>query len=398
MRVFVAFDKFKDALGAAEACRIAADALRVLQPAWQIDVCPLADGGDGFAAVLTQVANGELRRVKVTGPLGESVEANYGVIPVANLTPEVCALLGIQNQKFSSAQHLDPIENAATVAVIEMAQASGLALVPPAQRNPWRTTTRGTGELILAAARDGVSAIVVGVGGSATHDVGLGALGALGLTAHAADDSRIANPIPETWAALAKVGGRIAADLPPIFVATDVTNPLMGTFGAANVFGPQKGLLEEDFTRLEYMTGRVAAMLCAQAGKHPLLCETPGCGAAGGLAFGLHCTANAKLLPGFDFVSAWLGLEARLAAADVVLTGEGSFDASSLQGKAPGEVARRAHALGKKVHVFAGRVTTPPEGFHAHPITPPGTELADALRGTPQHLAHSVRSVFTSSS
>lgn len=392
MRALVAFDKFKDALSAADACRITADALRVLQPGWQIDVCPLADGGDGFAEVLTRAANGELRRTPVTGPLGEPIEASYGVIPVTNLAPEVCASLGIQNQK-------SKIENAATatVAVIEMAQASGLALVPSAQRNPWRTTTRGTGELILAAARDGVSAIVLGVGGSATHDVGLGALGALGLTAHTADDSLIPNPVPETWAALAKVGGRIAANLPPIFVATDVTNPLMGTFGAANVFGPQKGLLEEDFTRLEYTTGRVAALLCTHAGKHPLLCETPGCGAAGGLAFGLHCAAEAKLLPGFDFVSAWLGLEARLAAADVVITGEGSFDASSLRGKAPGEVARRAHALGKKVHVFAGRVTTPPEGFHAHPITPPGTELAEALRRAPQDLAQSVRSVFFSS-
>ncbi len=389
MRALVAFDKFKDALSAADACRITADALRVLQPGWQIDSCPLADGGDGFAEVLTRAANGQLRRARVTGPLGTPVEADYGVVPIANLGPEVCALLGIPKPQ-------SPGGNSSTVAVIEMAQASGLALVPPAQRNPWRTTTRGTGELILAAVRDGVAAIVLGVGGSATHDVGLGALSALGLTAHAADDGLIAHPIPETWAALAKVGGRLAANLPPLFVATDVTNPLMGTFGAANVFGPQKGLLEEDFTRLEYMTGRVAAMLCTHAGKHPLLCETPGCGAAGGLAFGLHCVADAKLVPGFDFVSAWLGLEARLAAADVVLTGEGSFDASSLQGKAPGEVARRAHALGKKVHVFAGRVTTPPEGFHAHPITPPGTDLAEALRRAPQNLVRSVQSVFSS--
>lgn len=388
MRALIAFDKFKDSLSAADACRIASDALRVLQPGWHLDVCPLADGGDGFAEVLTRAARGELRRTPVTGPLGEPVEASYGIVPVENLPAAAHAQLGIENPK-------SKIQNSTTVAVVEMAQASGIALVPPAQRNPWRTTTRGTGELILAAARENVSAIVLGVGGSATHDVGLGALIALGLTAHAADDSLIADPIPETWAALAKVGGRIATNLPPIYVATDVTNPLMGTFGAANVFGPQKGLLEEDFTRLEYMTGRVAAMLCSHAGKHPLLCETPGCGAAGGLAFGLHCALGAKLLPGFDFVSAWLGLEARLAAADVVLTGEGSFDASSLAGKAPGEIARRAHALGKKVHVFAGRVTTPPEGFHAHPITPPGTDAAAALRTAPQNLAESVRAVFS---
>jgi glycerate 2-kinase len=377
MRALVAFDKFKDALSAAEACRITADALRVIQPGWQLDVCPLADGGDGFVDILTRAASGELRRRQVAGPLGAPVEASYGV---ADTPAAARAVVGHGR-----------------VALVEMAQASGIALVPEAQRNPWRTTTRGTGELILAAARENVSAIILGVGGSATHDVGLGALIALGLTAHAADDSLIANPIPDTWAALAKIGGRIAAELPPLIIATDVTNPLMGTFGAANVFGPQKGLLEEDYTRLEYMTGRVAAMLCTQAGKHPLLCETPGCGAAGGLAFGLHCAANAKLVRGFDFVSAWLGLEARLAAADVVITGEGSFDESSLSGKAPGEIARRAYALGKKVHVFAGRVTTPPEGLHTHPITPPGTELAAALRAAPQHLAASIRSVFSSS-
>jgi glycerate kinase len=388
MRALIAFDKFKDALSAVEACRITADVLRAAQPDWQIDRCPLADGGDGFAELLTRAAGGELRRAKVTGPLGAPVEAVYGIIAVAGLTAEARALLGIQNPKSN-------LGNSATVAVVEMAQASGLALVPSAQRDPWRTTTRGTGELILAAARENVAAIVLGVGGSATHDVGLGALSALGFTAHAADGALIANPIPETWAALANIGGKLTTPLPPLFIATDVTNPLMGTFGAANVFAAQKGLLEEDFTRLEYMTGRVAAMLCTLAGKHPRLCETPGSGAAGGLAFGLHCAAGARLLPGFNLVSAWLGLDARLAAADVVITGEGSFDAGSLAGKAPGEIARRALALGKKVHVFAGRIATPAEGFVAHPITPPGVDLATALHGAPANLAAAVRSVFT---
>lgn len=397
MRALIAFDKFKDSLRAPEACRIAADALRVTQPGWQIDVCPLADGGDGFAEILTRAAGGELRRATVTGPLGTPVEATYGIIPLANLPPEVCALLGIENRVQPPGPQASKIENAPTVAVVEMAQPSGLALVPSAQRNPWRTTSRGTGELILAAARENVVAVVLGVGGSATHDVGLGALTALGLTARDAAGSVIDHPTPETWAALAKVDGRVAASLPPLYVALDVTNPLMGTFGAASVFAPQKGLREEDFTRLEYMTGRVAAMLCSLAGKHPLLCETPGCGAAGGLAFGLHCAADAKLVSGFGLVSAWLGLDARIAAADVVITGEGSFDPSSLAGKAPGEIARRALALGKKVHVFAGRVATPPEGFFAHPITPPGTELATALRCAPENLAATVRSAFSPS-
>lgn len=266
--------------------------------------------------------------------------------------------------------------------------------MPRAQRDPWRTTSRGTGELILAATQARVSAIFLGVGGSATHDVGLGALSALGLTAQTMDGVVIANPVPETWASLAKLDGVLTAGLPPIYIATDVANPLMGTLGAANVFAPQKGMRPEDFTRLEYMTGRVAALLCGLSGKHPLLCETPGCGAAGGLAFGLHCAADARLVPGYDFVAAWLGLEERLAAADVVITGEGSFDSSSLQGKGPGELVRRALDLGKSVHVFAGQVKATAPGLSARAISPAGCDLATALRAAPANLAASVGAEF----
>lgn len=383
MRALVAFDKFKDALCAPDACRLAAEALRATHPEWELDLCPLADGGDGFAEILTHAAGGELRRATVTGPLGAPVEAHYGLVVGAKLPTAIRAQL--------------QLGSSATVAVVEMAQASGLALVPPAQRNPWRTTSRGTGELLRAAASDGVAAIVLGVGGSATHDVGLGALAALGLVPQRMDASVISSPVPETWAALAKIGGAITPRLPPLYIATDVANPLMGTFGAANVFAAQKGLLAEDFTRLEYMTGRVAAMLCGLADKHPLLCETPGCGAAGGLAFGLHCAADAQLVRGYEFVAAWLGLEERLAAADLVLTGEGSFDASSLHGKAPGEIARRASALGKSVHIFAGQVKSSAPGLAAHAITPAGTDLATALRHAPENLSAAVRAVFAAS-
>jgi glycerate kinase len=280
--------------------------------------------------------------------------------------------------------------------VIELAQASGLALLPTEQRDPWFTSTRGTGELIKLAAQQGAAAILLGVGGSATHDVGAGALTALGLEFQREDGSAIANPVPDTWPMLVKVGGAMRAGLPPVFVVCDVTNPLMGTYGAASVFAPQKGLREEDFTRLEYMTGRVAAMLCAQAKKHPLLCETPGAGAAGGIAFGLHCALDAKLVPGFDLFAAWFDLDARLRAADVVLTGEGRFDDSSLSGKGPGAIARRALELGKKVHVFAGQiaVTAKPTGLHLHAITPSKVDLATALRATEANLAAAVKKTF----
>jgi len=378
MRALIAFDKFKDALGAPAACAAAA---RGLGTAMQPDLCPLADGGEGFCEIFTKAAGGEIREATVTGPRGAPVKAKWGLVDAARIPAAARGLLGVASGR---------------VAVIELAQASGLALLPPEQRDPWFTSTRGTGELIKLAGEQGAAAILLGVGGSATHDVGAGALTALGLEFQREDGSAIADAVPDTWPMLVKVGGAMRAGLPPIFVACDVTNPLMGTYGAASVFAPQKGLREEDFTRLEYMTGRVAAMLCAQAKKHPLLCETPGAGAAGGVAFGLHCALDAKLVPGFDLFAAWFDLDARLRAADVVLTGEGRFDDSSLGGKGPGAIARRALELGKKVHVFAGQiaVTEKPAGLRLHAITPSGNDLASALRATEKNLAATVKKAF----
>lgn len=376
MRFLLAFDKFKDALPAQEACTIAA---RALGSDVSTDLCPLTDGGEGFCEILTRAAGGDLVAREVTGPRGESVTAHYGLVAGEKLPSAAREKLGLSAE-------------ARRVAIVEMAQASGLALVPAERRDPWHATSRGTGEMIAAAADAGVDAIVLGVGGSATHDVGLGALSVLGLECYTESGARIDAPVPHTWAALAKVGGGLR-QLPPIVVACDVTNPLMGTFGAANVYASQKGMRPEDFTRLEYMTGRMAALLCAQARKHPLLCETPGAGAAGGMAFGLLCAAEAKLVSGFELVSAWLDLESRVAAADVVLTGEGRFDDSSLQGKGPGAVVRRALELGKRVHVLAGAVDVKemPAHLAAQAITPAGTPLAEALANTRANLEQAVR-------
>lgn len=380
MRVLVAFDKFKDSLAAPAACAAAAAALRRVRPDWEIDVCPLADGGEGFAVLLTQAAGGELRSVRVSGPRDEPVDATFGLVAAAKLPAAARPLLGA--------------DEGDTIAVVEMAQASGLALLAPSARDPWQTSTRGTGELLRAAMAAGATRIVLGVGGSATHDVGLGALSVLGLSCHEVSGAVVARPVPHTWAAVASVSGAIDPALPPLLVACDVTNPLMGTFGAANVFAPQKGLRPEDFTRLEYMTGRMAALLTAHAKKHPLLCETPGAGAAGGLAFGLMCAAGAKLQPGAELVAAWLGLDARVAAADVVLTGEGRFDASSLTGKIPADLVRRALAAGKGAHVFAGAVAAELPGASLHAITPAGQSGAAALAAADLNLRAAIEKVF----
>ncbi|MEO5959269.1 MAG: glycerate kinase, partial [Opitutaceae bacterium] len=260
-------------------------------------------------------------------------------------------------------------------------------------------TSIGTGELIrLATAQQEIAAILLGVGGSATSDLGLGALAALGLEFRSAEGGLVHPPIPARWDEIARIAGGIAPGLPPIRIACDVTNPLLGPNGAAAIYGPQKGLRAVDFPRLDASAGRLARLLCRHNAQPDSLRDTPGAGAAGGISFGLVATAGAKLLPGFDLVTAWLDLERRLAAADLVITGEGRFDDSSLSGKGPGAVAARALALGKTAHVFAGAVTVSSTraNLFTHAITPGGTTLADALRDAPENLRHGIARIFAS--
>jgi len=280
--------------------------------------------------------------------------------------------------------------------VIEMACASGLALLTPSERDLWHTTTTGTGELIRLAAGHGAAAIVLGIGGSATNDLGLGALEALGVEFLAAGGRRVSPPVPARWPEIVRLGGKLMPGLPPIRIACDVTNPLLGPRGAAATYGPQKGLRPGDLARLDHEAARLALMLGEKFGRSDDLMDLPGAGAAGGISFGLMAAAGAELLPGFDLVSAWLDLEARLARADVVITGEGRFDDSSLQGKGPGAVAARALALGKTVHVFAGQATAahPPAGLALHSITPADLPLEQALPRAAEFLANSVREAF----
>ena len=390
MRVLLAFDKFKDSLTAPAACASAARALQAAHPDWMLDLCPLADGGEGFCEILTAAAGGELRRFSVAGPRRNEIEAPIGLVPLARIPSAARALLGVPDSPRAT-----PTAHP-TVAIIEMASASGLALLTPELRDPWRTTTTGTGELIRAAAEAGAATILLGVGGSATHDLGLGALASLGLEFFSAHGEPIAPPIPARWSEISRVAGRISPPLPPIRIACDVTNPLLGSRGAAATYGPQKGLRSEDLARLDHASARLAMLLCAHFGRPDALMDVPGAGAAGGISFGLMAATGAKLLPGFDLVSAWLDLEARLAAADLVITGEGRFDDSSLQGKGPGAVAARALARGKRVHVFAGRATAahPPVNLAVHSITPAGVPLDQALSQASQLLETSVRAAF----
>lgn len=382
MRVLIAFDKFKDCLTAPEACETAAVALQKKHPDWITDLCPLTDGGEGFAAILTRASRGRIYLETVTGPRGTPIEAEFGIVTLANIPATARALLDLPAE----------ITEDATIALIEMATASGLALLANEERDPWHTTTYGTGQLINRALALGAGAMLIGVGGSATNDLGLGALNAMGLQFHDQQGASITPPTPATWENIAALAENLPAPLPPIRIICDVDNPLLGPHGAAAIYGPQKGLRADDLQRMETESARLAALLCDHHHKSHNTMTSPGAGAAGGIAFGLMTAANARLLPGADFVAAWLDVETHLAHADLVITGEGRFDDSSLSGKGPGALATRALDLNKTVHIFAGQIalTSPPADLHLHAITPRSMALPEALRSASQLLTAAV--------
>jgi len=383
MRILAAFDKFKGSISAPRACEIAAAA--AAGGKWDVDECPLSDGGDGFMEILTRAAGGIESRMAARGPRGKEVQAGFGVVSLKRIPSGARAMLAPEVAGTSGA-----------IAVVEMASASGLALLDGEMRDPLRTSSVGTGQLIGAAAATRVRAIILGVGGSATNDLGLGALGALGIGFAAEPGANLELPVPADWPRIRGMTGQLPKMIPPILIACDVDNPLFGPRGATAVYGPQKGLRPDDAAFFEDQGRRIAAMLCSHFGRPESLAAEPGAGAAGGIAFGFMAAAGARLLPGFELVASWIDLDARLAAADIVMTGEGRFDETSLSGKGPGTVARRALALGKPVHVFAGQIGPVKSlpGFFAHAITPPGMPLGEAMAEAPALLSKSVRQVL----
>ena len=298
--------------------------------------CPAADGGDGLLDAVLPA--GSLReRVPVTGPLGAPVSAELG--------------------------WLDP-----ETAIFESASACGLALLKPDERDPLRATTRGVGELVFEAVDRGARTVIVGLGGSATVDGGTGAARGLGWTFQDWEGA----PLPEGGGALFNLttmrgGWGLEAQL---IALTDVTTPLVGERSAAPVFGPQKGATAEQVRLLAAGLERLAT-LWAQQGR-PDLATLPGGGAAGGLGAGLVFFAKASLVPGAEWVLERIGFDAALAKADLVITGEGTFDRTSLAGKAAGEVLRRAQAAKKRVAIVAGHAS---ELLGAHTVSGEGETL-----------------------
>lgn len=318
MRVLIANDKFKGSLSANE---VAAAVAAGLPESCEIDLCPIADGGEGFTATMLAALGGTWMECDTVDALLRPIKARYGI-------------------------------SDSGLAIMEMAAASGYELISAEDRDVLRSSTYGTGLMIRhAAGQAKVERILIGLGGSATNDGGVGMADALGaLFLDAAED-----PLPSFPGGLdhlAIIDTDQLLEVPPVDVACDVDNPVLGPNGATAIFGPQKGadaekreILEEFLSRLIKVTGATE------------LAEIPGAGAAGGLGFGLMHFLGAQLHPGFDLISEALDLPGRIAAADLVITGEGSLDAQSLSGKGPVGVARLARDLGKPVIGVAGHIT-----------------------------------------
>ncbi|WP_421550503.1 glycerate kinase [Kluyvera intermedia] len=338
MKIVIAPDSYKESLSALDvACAIEAG-FREIYPDAEYVKIPVADGGEGTVEAMVAATQGRVIPVKVTGPLGEPVAGFYGVSG-----DEQCAF-------------------------IEMAAASGLELLSPAQRNPLKTTSWGTGELIRHALDLGVRRIIIGLGGSATNDGGAGMVQALGAKLLTDEHQQIGQGGAEL-AALMKIDiseldSRLADC--QIDVACDVTNPLTGEEGASAVFGPQKGATPEMVTNLDHALAHYAARIKQDLGIAVLSLE--GGGAAGGMGAALFAFCGAKLRPGIDIVTEALHLDTLVADANLVITGEGRMDSQTIHGKVPVGVARVAKRYHIPVIGIAGSLTADVGVVHQHGI------------------------------
>ena len=321
MKIVVAPDSFKGSLTAIEVSDAIEQGIREVFPEAEIVKIPMADGGDGTVQCLVNATGGEILREKVTGPLGGEVLASYGI-------------LGDKK-----------------TAVIEMAEASGLTLVPENQRNPLITTTYGTGQLIKAALDQGCRKMIIGIGGSATNDGGTGMLQALGVKLLNQEGKEVSfggGELKKIFRIDTKyLDNRLSET--KVLIASDVSNPLCGPQGASRIYGPQKGATPEIIEELDKSLSYFAELIKRDLNKD--VKDIPGAGAAGGLGASLMAFLNAELRPGIEIMIEIVKLEQAIKYADLVITGEGKIDSQTIYGKAPIGVAKIAKKY--KVPVMA---------------------------------------------
>lgn len=327
MKVVVAIDSLKGSLSSMEAGMAVKDGVLAAKPDAEVIVKPLADGGEGTTDALIEGMNGERIDLTVTGPMHTPVDAYYGYLKDTN------------------------------TAVMEMASAAGITLVPDSEKNPLLATSYGVGEMINDAIQRGCRNFIIGIGGSVTNDGGIGMLKALGV--RFLDEN--GEDAGEGGQALAKIACIDTSGLNPLLkechiqVACDVNNPLCGQNGSTYVYGPQKGVTEDMKKTLDEAMAHFAKVT-SETLKNDYM-NTPGAGAAGGLGFAFLAYTDASLTPGIELILNAVGLEEQLSFADVVVTGEGRLDFQTAMGKAPIGVAKLAKEYNAKVIAFAGSVT-----------------------------------------
>jgi glycerate kinase len=320
-RILICPDKFKGCMSAASAASAIGRGWARAMPGVELHFAPIADGGEGFCEALHLALGGSWIDVETEDALGRPVRARY---------------LWIESTR---------------TAVIEMSEASGLWRIRRQELDPMRANTFGTGILLRDAIRRGAGRIWMGLGGSATTDGGMGMAAALGVRFLDAEGN-VLEPLPSNLVRVREVDTSACPVFPALVAACDVQNPLLGARGTASVYAPQKGASAQHVELLERGLAVYAEAVGRRVGVD--LWDSPGAGAAGGIAFGLMSLCGAKMEAGFDLVARVVGLEERIRSADLVVTGEGRLDAQSLEGKGPVGLARLARACGKPVMGFAG--------------------------------------------
>jgi len=338
MKIVIAPDSFKGSLTAMEVSDAIEQGIREIFPEAEIVKIPMADGGDGTVQCLVNATGGKILREKVTGPLGNEVLASYGI-------------LGDKK-----------------TAVIEMAEASGLTLVPENKRNPLITTTYGTGQLIKSALGQGCRKMIIGIGGSATNDGGAGMVQALGAKLLDKDGEEIGfggGELKKVFRIDTKcLDNRLSET--KVLIASDVSNPLCGSQGASRIYGPQKGATPEVIEELDESLAYFAGIIKRDLNKD--VKDIPGAGAAGGLGAGLIAFLDAELRPGIEIIIEIVKLEQAIQDADLVITGEGKIDSQTIYGKAPIGVAKIAKKYNVPVIAVAAIIGDDADIVHQYGI------------------------------
>jgi len=342
MRILATFDKFKDALRADQVCKIVSSNLE--DDALDIEVlpCPLTDGGEGFVDVLSRTRPSQTLLLEARNSYGQKIEVSAATVSLEDLPAGIITSLDL------------PIYG--TLFILEMASVCGLSSLLPSDRNPWDTSTEGVGDLLKAAKEMKADVILLGIGGSSTNDAGIGALCSLGLSAFDSKGEEISPVQPSTWHRIDAFKAESLVDLPKIRIACDVENPLLGPEGATFQFAPQKGLPLSELDALEEKMCRAVDLLdeCFSSAKSKALKK--GAGAAGGIGFGLSLAYDVKLVSGFQLVSDWLCLPEKIESSDLVITGEGKFDRTSLAGKGPYAVLQLANEYSIPKILVCGKI------------------------------------------